>query len=105
MKVDFHRELKTLDGRSIRFNDKERMTLKDVAIEALLAAFDDERQLNGTDKARRYVLSTRIYSSSNADLTTEEVAEIKKVIGKGFGPLIVGQAFDMLEGKTEGPKG
>jgi len=44
-------------------------------------------------------LATRIYANpEELDLTIEEIAKIKQLIGKGYGPLIVGQAWDMLEG-------
>lgn len=102
MKVNFGRELRTLAGESIKgFAGKEKLLLKDVSIEALLSSFDDERGLSGEEKCKRYVLSTRIYGNEELDVTAEEISTIKKLVGKGFSPLIVGQAFQMLENQDK----
>jgi len=67
-----------------------------------LATFEDERSLSGEEKVKRFVLATRIESNSNdMDFKVEDVAKIKQLIGKGYGPLVVGQAWEMLEGKLE----
>jgi hypothetical protein len=95
MKINFNQQLKNLRGE-----DLPNLTLKAVAIEALLAMYEDERTLTGEEKAKRYLLATRIYANDELDLTVEEIAQVKQIIGRGYGPLIVGQAWDMLECKT-----
>lgn len=100
MKINFGAELKTLDGTNLPGpGGKDKTTLKDVVCGALLASFDDERNLPGEEKCKRYVLATRIYASDELDLKVEEISDIKKLIGKGFSVIVVGQAFEMLEGK------
>jgi hypothetical protein len=100
MLINFTHEIKQLDGKSIPgLGGKEKTTLKDVAVDALLAQFQDEQNLSGEEKCKRYVLATRIYGNDEIELTVEEVALIKKLIGRGFSPLVVGQAYSMLEGK------
>ena len=94
MKINFSQQLKNLKGEEIK-----DLTLKVVSTEALLATFDDERALSGEEKAKRYLLATRVYANEELDLTVEEIAKLKQLIGKGYGPLIVGQAWEMLEGK------
>ena len=94
MKINFNQPIKNIQGEEIK-----DLTLKTVSVEALLANFSDEQSLSGEKKAKRYVLATRIYANpEELDLTIEEIAKIKQLIGKGYGPLIVGQAWDMLEG-------
>ena len=94
MKINFNQPIKNIQGEEVK-----DLTLKTVSVEALLATFSDEQSLSGEEKAKRYVLATRIYANSEElDLTVEEIAKIKQLIGKGYGPLIVGQAWDMLEG-------
>ena len=94
MKINFNQPIKNIQGEEIK-----DLTLKTVSVEALLATFSDEQSLSGEEKAKRYVLATRIYANpEELDLTVEEIAKIKQLIGKGYGPLIVGQAWDMLEG-------
>ena len=94
MKINFNQPIKNIQGKEIK-----DLTLKTVSVEALLATFSDEQSLSGEEKAKRYVLATRIYANpEELGLTVEEIAKIKQLIGKGYGPLIVGQAWDMLEG-------
>jgi len=87
------------DKPLLKPNSSELFFLKDAAIEALLAL---EENQSGEEKAKRYLMATRIYANPDGpDFTLEELATIKKVIGRGYGPLIVGQAWEMLEGKKE----
>lgn len=92
MKINFNQVIKNIKGEEIK-----DLTLKSVSVEALLATFADEQSLSGEEKAKRYLLATRIYANDELDLPVEEVAKVKQLIGKGYGPLIVGQAWDMLE--------
>ena len=97
MKINFNQPIKNIMGEEIK-----DLTLKTVSVESLLATFDDERSLLGEEKAKRYVLATRIYANpEELDLTVEEISKIKQLIGKGYGPLVVGQAWEILEGKKE----
>lgn len=95
MKINFNTELKTIDGKSLN----PPATLKDAVVNALLSLLDDERHIPGEEKAKRWILATRIYSNpENVELTVEEVAMIKSLVGKAYPPLIVGQAWKILEG-------
>lgn len=104
MKIEFNRGLKKLDGKDLMqplpngTETKDPATLKSVTTNALLANFSDELTLPGSEKADRYNLAMRINASLGAiEVSIEELALIKKLIGKGFGPLYVGQAYLMLE--------
>ena len=94
MKINFNQPIKNIQGEEIK-----DLTLKTVSVEALLATFSDEQSLSGEEKAKRYLLATRIYANDELDLTVEEIAKIKQLIGKGYGPLVVGQAWEILEGR------
>jgi len=99
MDVNFAQELKTLDGESIsNGRGRQTTTLKDVTIDALLATFQDEQGLPGNEKLERYKLALRVSLAPVQTLNAEEISLIKKLIGKAFSPLIVGQAYLMLEG-------
>ena len=95
MKINFNQPIKNIQGEEIK-----DLTLKTVSVEALLATFSDEQSLSGEEKAKRYLLATRIYANpEDIDLTVEEISKIKQLIGKGYGPLVVGQAWEILEGR------
>lgn len=101
MRIDFNRELKTLDGRILKdvIDGEERNAiLKMVCINALLANSEDDKKIDGEEKLKRYELAKKIAGANEPlKLRSEEVALIKKLVGKVFGTLIVGQTFQMLE--------
>ena len=105
MKIDFNQILLDMECSPIKEGDKT-VTLKRVATNALLTPFDDEKNLSGEEKVKRFNLASKIqagdtdpYTTNSAivDLKTEEIAEIKKMIGKAYTVLVVGQAWQMLE--------
>jgi len=76
------------------------LTLKHIIIRALLTQQQNDPS-TGEEKYHRYKLAENISSAANEiELTTEDAALIKKLIGKLFVPIIVGRAYDDIEGKT-----
>jgi hypothetical protein len=115
MKIKFSCEMLDMDGKSLRdkvpSGEKNMMgqdilvdgpisTLGSVAINALLAVFQDEQGLTGEEKLRRWELAVKIKrTQGELDLELEEVLLVKKLIGKAYGPAICGQAWNCLDGK------
>ena len=92
MKINFNQKLESFDGKEVGI-------LKQFCIEPLLATFPDEQNLAGEEKLRRFLLASKIHwADGEAELMAEEISLVKKLIGKGYGPLVVGQAWKMLEG-------
>jgi hypothetical protein len=105
MKIDFNREIMTVFGKTIPKPNSEEGNLKlsDVSIEALIAVYEDERNLSGKEKMKRYSLAQKILKS-NGQICEIELGDanlIKDLIGKAYGPMIVGPAYEMLEGTQE----
>jgi hypothetical protein len=101
MKITITTPMKTLAGAPILDPDKQSVTLQTVSIEALMAfPIDDaDKTMSGKQKAALHSLAERFYQASEAvEMTAEEVTLLKERIGKAYGPLIVGQAWRMLEG-------
>jgi uncharacterized protein YhbP (UPF0306 family) len=98
MLIDFKKELVDLEGVTLLDKNKKSATLKGVAIDALMAVYQDEQNLGGEEKLKRYELALML-SKDMFEIKAEEVALIKKLIGKAYGALIVGQAWNILEGK------
>jgi len=115
MKRNIAIQLVDVDGVPMRFpatsgqdggQDADRpLRLYDVARAALLAQFPDEQNLDGEQKYQRYRLVSRMAKAmangGAVDLTAEEIALLKKLIGKGYGPGVVGPAFEALESDAE----
>ena len=98
MKVDFNAEIKTLDGEGIRDDKGTLVTLKSICVQALIAAFQDEQDLAGVEKLKRYELAREINHGGEIQMSAENVVLLKKLIAKGFNVLVVGQTYGMLEG-------
>lgn len=99
MKVDFSQPITNLEGKPFQEDNKD-LTLAAIAVGALLASYQDEAALSGEEKFQRYALSTRIHKSGSIEVSVEEISKLKTLIGKMFGPSIVGPAYDLLEGRT-----
>jgi hypothetical protein len=96
MKIDFSVVLKDLDGKPLK-DGGEEVTLKSITQMALMAQFRDEAELAATEKVRRFALAMTIQNSNGAaELPVEDVAEIKRLIGRAMGPLVVGRAYELL---------
>lgn len=92
--------LKTLAGEDLTNGDsKEVLTVATIACNALLAAFEDERNLSGEDKVKRFKLACRIQGADlPVEMTPEEAALIKKLVAKLYGPLVTGQVWELIDG-------
>ena len=105
MKVKLNTELKDFEGKALIFTaataEKEAVnaTLGKMMIESLLATFKDEENLSGDEKLKRWQLAIKIKNADvMVELTVEEVALVKKLVGKAYGTIIVGQVWELLEG-------
>lgn len=100
MKVDVTQTFKTLSGKMMKDvgenGEPVDATLRLCVVNSLLAPVQKE---SGIDKVKKYELAKRVYQNDVVELTTEEIALIKNRIGEAVIPIVVGQAFDMLEGK------
>lgn len=94
MVVDFTKQFVNLEGEPVNNEFGKPIMLKDVCQTALLGQYQQE-QVDGAEKARRWLLAVNI--KSVVEVSVEEVALIKKLIGYAYGPLVVGQAYQMLE--------
>jgi len=97
MKIQMNQELKRLDGVPLK-DGENVVALKKPCVEALLGIYPDETGLSGEDKLLRWRLAQRIDKGGEVELAAENIALIKKLVAKAYGPLIVGQVWELLEG-------
>src|SRR5579872_2183957 len=104
--INFGAVLKTIDGRPL-VDDGHEVTLADVAINALLANHPNEPPPSAEEKIARWKLAQAIQalvpaglSQREIALTDEDAARIKRLVGSRYLPLIVGQAFAMMENQA-----
>jgi len=105
VKINFNEKFHNLNGKPIMNppdpnNPKKKpkpLTLKDVAITALLSPHTQER-IEGEKKLQQWENAKLIYKGGKINFKVEDIAELKKLINETYpSPLIVGQAFLMLE--------
>lgn len=96
MKIKINETIKGIDGiQPLHGEGDASLTLKDICINALLTPDKDDDEKK---KIQRYEIFKKLRAcTEEAVLTTEEISVIKRGIGKINVPLIVGQAFELLE--------
>ena len=108
MKVNFSQAIKDLDGKSMLEPTGEKdkdgkevvveSTLKMFAVRALTAMFKDEENLDGEKKFKRMMLAQKIYKSEGEiGVSPEDISLLKKLIGKGWGPMVVWACYNILD--------
>jgi len=91
-KPDYTQSIKDMDGKPVKDEDGKTMTIKTVCIRGLNQLF---REDSGETKFKKFMAATKV---ANGDpLTAEEVSLAKEAIGKMFGPVVVGQAWQALD--------
>ena len=100
MNIDISKNFVDLEGNIIKAVTGKDATLKGVIIDALVANYEDEKNLSGEEKVKRWNLALELTKADNEiDISIENISMIKKLVGKAYGVLVVGQALNMLEGK------
>ena len=99
MKIKLDQKIMNTEGiKPLPNSDKKGLplTLKDVCINAILHPGKDD---TGKQKYEAYELFAKIRDCKTPDIemTIEEVVKIKAKIGDIYMPLILGQAWEMLE--------
>lgn len=91
-------EVRDADGNITKPAVTKPFTLKEAAISALMMV--DPQKITttpGTEKMRRFALGLKLHNGKY-DISAEDVTLLKMLIGEGYNPMIVGQAWDLLEG-------
>lgn len=113
MKIDFAKLLiNPATGKKFVFEFKEgkacgayHPNLGQICIEALGALYSDERELSGNEKYMRGKLAAKIGRyTTPINLSSEEIALVKKLVGKMHSSIVVAAAWDLLENEDAKPK-
>jgi hypothetical protein len=91
MIIDFETKLKQIDGTELDG------TVRELAVQALLATYPNEGEIGGDEKEKRYLLAVAINGGHN-EITPEQASLLKRLIGIAYQPLFVGQAYAVLNG-------
>ena len=80
---------------------RETVILRDLCIGALLSVTNEDRGLSPKKKNQRFLLSMKLSGVDEVDITLEEAVLLKDCIGKLYGPLYVGRAYEIIENKQK----
>ncbi len=97
MKVNFDTVLVDLRGSPIKDSGSEDLTLSAVCCTVLLSPYPDEQNLGGKDKVRRYKLALKVSEGGEQEVSAEDISDLKALIAKGYAPLVVGRAYEILD--------
>ncbi|GGH36401.1 hypothetical protein SAMN05444007_108259 [Cribrihabitans marinus] len=95
MKIDFSRTMTDFEGQPVQ-NGQQPLTLGVVAARALNATGDPRSSPD--DALARGMLAFKVYGQTEADVTPEDLALIRKMLPVAWAPMIVAQAHEMLGG-------
>ena len=101
MKINLEAKIKDITtGKIIKDGDNtdKDFTLKRAIVTATTNAAEGS---NAEAKYKLYELTQRVVKATNEiELSTEEIVSIKERIGALYGVVVVGQCYDLLEGKA-----
>lgn len=95
MKIDFGAVIRDIRGEPVGEGEK-KLTLGAVSCQALLGTYADEKALAAQEKVKRFTLAALCSNDSEAELSAEDVVRLKELIGKAYGPLVVGRAYEII---------
>jgi|SRR5215469_11350437 len=98
MKINFDTEILDLKGKPLPNGGDKAMTLGDISCGALINVMEEDRTMGAPEKVTLYRLAQVTAKGGVQELKAEDVATLKARIGKMYGALIVGRAYDLIEG-------
>lgn len=106
MNVNFTQTITDLDGQPIPESETAALTLRSVAVNALLTTFPmpngQPEMQSGDMKVRLAALAQDIHRNpAEVALTIEDAALLKERIGRAYAPLVVMRAWHMLEAASQ----
>ena len=110
MKIDMTKTIKNLIGVDLenpesKLKEKEPLTMRIVCTNSLLTPTQDDKNIDGNEKAKRFELAMRIYTEDEIDLNVDELKLLKDLIGRLYTPLVVGRAYQILDPKPKASDG
>lgn len=93
-KKNFDFDLLDIDGAPLKEGEKV-IQARTIVVNALMSN-NPQEAIGGEEKARRYGLGILANKGGELDLTPEDIALLKDLIGKFYAPIIVGQIYQYL---------
>lgn len=95
--MNFDAEILDLVGKPLQNGEDGSMTLNSIACAALINVLQEDQSMSADDKVKMFRLAQVASKGGVQDVKAEDVALLKQRIGKMYGALIVGRAYDLIE--------
>lgn len=95
MKINLDTEIKTLGDKSIPSDSGDKVTLKVICRNALLA----DLKADPVEKFNRFKIAYKVENGGEQEFSVDEVKKMKDCIGEVYPPLLLGQAWKLLDSK------
>lgn len=89
--------LKDLEGKELKDADGSIITNAKIFINALITPQEEDHQLSGEEKLKRFQLAQKFFHGDEVEVTSEEVTTLKTLVAKLYSVLIVGQILEWLK--------
>lgn len=96
MKLNLAATITDLDNQPLMDGGKP-ITMRKICVDALMTPQQDDNP-SGEEKLARYVLAGKLHAGGEVDVTPEDAAKLKTLIGKMYTALVVGRAYELLNG-------
>lgn len=100
MKIDFSAPINDINGEPMK-DGETIITLGSICCTALLATYQDEQNIGGPEKVRRFHLAEHAITGKPQDVDIKDVDLLRTLIAKAFNPLVVGRAYNIIDPKLE----
>lgn len=101
MTIEWDTELTTATGLPIgdqmEAGSSKPLTLRKACCHALFMSFPDEQNLSGQKKFQRASLAMMIHDTPEPKLVVEQIAQIKELVAKMYGPVVVYRVWTLLD--------
>lgn len=111
MKINFSSKITTIKGLPMKeavVEDGEKIEkeieLKDICINALLTDVPKPQNApieSGREKFKKYNLAKKVGDGGEIEISSEEITLLKEQIGNLYPPMVVGSAYEILEGQVK----
>ena len=101
MIYDLSLGIKTYKGEEVKDAQGVVTPVSDFIVNALdTIATSEATTLTGVDRQARFMIGVKIYDKpTEVELTPEDASLCKEVVGKCYGPLVVGRIWAILDKK------
>jgi len=102
MKLNLDAVITDLKGKAIPYKDgkdapEEDLTLKQVALTALLNDSPDER-LTGDQRFKLGRLAEKVYAGGEIEMKVDQIAKVRERIGLIWNTIVVARAWGLIDG-------